>query len=129
MDTSLTPEKQNAVIEDALRTYPIRPMPREITVDVLARIQTLPAPRPFRLTWTDLLLSLILALCVGAIGFSVQNLPPLIAAQMRKESILFYQYVLVNARWLVPMLSFGLAGCLIALTLPALKQELTKKSI
>jgi hypothetical protein len=128
MDNPLTPEKQNAMIEDALQTYPVVPMPRDIRADVMRRIQTASAPRPFRLTWNDLVLSLVLAICMGAVWFSVQNLPPLVVAQVRKESILFYQYMLVNARWLVPMLSFGLAGFLIALTLPFLKQELTKKS-
>jgi hypothetical protein len=128
MDPSVTPEQQNLVIEDALHTYPVMPLPRDVTADVMSRIQTLPTPRPFRLTWSDLVLAFVLSLCIGAIWFSLNNLPPLVVAQIRKESILFYQYMLVNARWLVPMLSFGLAGFLIALTLPFLKQELTKKS-
>jgi len=126
MDDSLTPEKQNFAIEDALRTYPVVPLPRDISIDVLSRIQTLPAPRPFRLTWTDLILSMVLAICIGALWFSLQNLPPLVVAQMRKESILLYQQILVNARWLVPMLAFSLAGFFAALTIPYLGRELMK---
>lgn len=126
MDSPLTPEKQNAVIEDALRTYPAMPIPRDLTMDVMAHIQTVPAPRPFRITWNDFFVSLVLALCIGAIWFSVQNLPPLVMAQIRKESILFYQWMLVNARWLIPVLSFGLAGFFAALTIPFLKRELMK---
>jgi hypothetical protein len=126
MDNSLTPEKQNAAIEDALRTYPVMSMPRDITADVLSRIQTVPAPRPFRLTWTDFLLGIVLTLCIGAVWFSLQNLPPLVVAQLRKESILLYQQILVNVRWLVPMLAFGIAGFLSALTIPYLKRELMK---
>ena len=126
MDNSLTPEQQNAVIEDALHSYPIAPMPRDITADVMARIQTVPAPRPFRLTWNDLVLSLVIALCIGAIWFGLQNLPPLAVAHIRKESILLYQQWLVNARWLIPALSFGLAGFFAALTIPYLRQELRK---
>ena len=34
MDNPLTPEKQNAVIEDALHTYPMASMPHDITADV-----------------------------------------------------------------------------------------------
>lgn len=128
MDNPLTPEQQSILIEDALRTYPTAHVPRDITVDVLARIQALPAPRPFRLTWHDLVLCLILSLCAGAIWFSVQNLPPIVVAQIRKESILFYQYMLVNARWLIPSVAFGMAGFLAALTIPYLGQELRKKS-
>ena len=126
MDNPLTPEQQTALLEDALHTYPVSPMPRDITVDVMARLQSAPAPRPFRLTWNDFFVSLVLAICIGAVWFSLQNLPPLVIAQLRKESILLYQQFLVNARWLIPVLSFGFAGFLAALTLPYLKQELTK---
>jgi hypothetical protein len=129
MDNLLTPEQKNIVIEDALQTYPLASMPRDLTMDVMSRIQTIPAPRPFRLAWTDVVLALVLSLCIGAIWFSVYNLPPLMVAQIRKEIILFYQYILVNARWLIPMVSFTLAGLLIAMTFPYLKQELMRKSV
>ncbi|HSB02017.1 MAG TPA: hypothetical protein VLE49_15315 [Anaerolineales bacterium] len=128
MDNPLTPENQNILIEDALQTYPMAAMPRDITADVMRRIQTIPAPRPFRLTWNDFVLGIILALCVGAVWFSLDHLPPLAVAQIRKESILFYQHILVNARWLIPAFSFGLAAVLSALTIPYLRQELTKES-
>jgi hypothetical protein len=129
MDNPLTPGKKNIAIEDALRTYPLASMPRDITVDVMRRIQTVPAPRPFRLTWHDLALGVVISLCIGAIWFSLQQLPPIVVAIIRKESILFYQHLLVNARWLAPLISFGLAGFLAALTIPYLRQELMKKSI
>jgi hypothetical protein len=124
MDNSLTPEKQNAVIEDALHTYPVAPLPRTITADVMARIKTIPAPRPFRLTWNDLVLAIVFSLCVGALWFSLNHLPPLLVAQIRKESILLYQQILVNMRWLLPVLAFGLAALLAALTIPYLSQDL-----
>ena len=128
MDHPLTPETQNALLEDALHTYPVVPMPRDITLDVMARIQAIPAPRPFRFTWNDVLLSVVLAVCVGVVWFSLQNLPPLAVAHIRKESILLYQHFLVNARWLIPVLSFLLAGLFAALTIPYLRQELMKQS-
>ena len=124
MDNPLTPEKQNAVIENALHTYPVMPMPRDITMDVMARIQTVPAPHPFRLTWNDLILSIVITMCAGAVWFSVQHLPPLVLAQIRKETILFYQQLMVNARWLIPIFSFAFAGFFAALTIPYLKQAL-----
>jgi len=124
MDNALTPEQQTALLEEALHTYPISPMPREITLDVMARIQSAPAPRPFHLTWSDFFVSLVLAICIGAVWFSLQNLPPLVIAQIRKESILLYQQVLVNARWLIPALSFALAAFFAALTIPYLRREL-----
>jgi|SRR5688572_3212271 hypothetical protein len=126
MDNSLTPERQNIVIEDALHTYPIAPIPRDITADVMSRIQIIPTPKPFRLTWNDMVLGIALALCIGAIWFSLYNLPPIVIAQIRKESILLYQHILVNAHWLTPALSFGLAAFLAALTIPYLRRELIK---
>ena len=126
MDNSLTPEKQETVIEDALHTHPVADLPRDMTANVMRRIRTVPAPRPFRFTWTDLILGGVLAICISAIGFSLQNLPPLIVAQIRKESILLYQQVIINARWLIPVLSFTLAAFFAALTIPVLRRELMK---
>lgn len=126
MDHPLTPEQQNAAIDDALHTYLVMPLPRDVTAEVVARIQAVPVPRPFRLTWNDLLLGVVLSMCLGALWFSLNSLPPLVIAQIRKESILLSQQVIVNARWWIPVLSFGLAGFLVALTLPFLKQNLTK---
>lgn len=126
MDNPLTPEKQNYLIEEALHTYPIMPAPRDLTGDVLSRIQTVPAPRPFRLTWNDFTLGIILSICIGAVWFGVYNLPPLVVAQIRKESILLYQQFIVNARWLIPVICFGLGGLLSALTIPYLRRELMK---
>ena len=122
MDNPLT--SRNSLIEDALHTYPVASMPREITAEVMARIQSAQASSPFRLTWSDLALAFILTLSITALWFSLQNLPPLVVAQIRKESILFYQYLLVNARWLLPVVAFGIAGLFAALTIPYLGQDL-----
>ena len=73
-----------------------------------------------------MLLGSVLVSCMAALWFSLQNLPPLVVAQIRKESILLYQQVIVNSRWLVPALSFGLAAFFAALTIPILRRELTK---
>ena len=126
MGNPLTPDQQNVMIEDALYTYPIAPMPRTVTLDVMARSKTIPAPRPFRLTWNDLVLAIVFSVCIGAMWFSINHLPPLVVAQIRKESILLYQYLLINIRWLIPTLSFGLAAFLSALTIPYLRRELLK---
>lgn len=127
MDNPLTPEKQDTLIEDALRTLPLASLPRDITTDVLAQIQTVPARRGFRLSWSDLLLGIVLAVSVTAIWFSLKNLPPVVVAQIRKESILFYQYLLINARWLMPAASFGLAAFLALITIPYLRQQLLEE--
>jgi hypothetical protein len=126
MDNPLTPAQQNAVIEDALHTYPMAPLPRTVTSEVMARIQAIPAPRPFHFTGNDLVLAIVFSVCIGAMWFSINHLPPLVVAQIRKESILLYQYLLINIRWLIPTLSFGLAAFLSVLTIPYLRRELLK---
>ena len=118
MDNRLTPEQQNAVVEDALNNFPLAPMPRSITPNVMARIQK--DARPALITWNDFALSFVIALCVGALIFTIQSLPPILLAKLRIEGILLYQYFVVNARWLVPSLMFGLAALLAALTIPSL---------
>jgi len=112
--------KQDSQIEDALKSYPLAEMPRSVTVNVMARIQK--DTRPKLITWNDFALSLVLALSIGAIFFTFQNLPPIMIAKLRIQGILLYQDFLVNARWLVPSLFFGFAALLSALTIPTLIQ-------
>ena len=112
--------KQDALIEDALTSQPLAPMPRSITVDVMARIQT--NARPAILTWNDFALSAVVAACIAALWFAYQNLPPILVVKVRIQGILLYQDFLVNARWLVPAALFGLAALLAALTIPTLIQ-------
>ncbi len=119
MDDRLTPE-QEAMLEDALKNFPLVPMPHSITPNVMARIQK--DTRPTLITWNDFALSFVIALCVGALIFTVQSLPPILLAKLHIEGILLYQYFLVNARWLVPSLFFGIAAFLSALTIPTLIQ-------
>jgi len=84
----------------------------------MARIQK--DTRPKLITWNDFALSLVLALSIGAVFLAVQSLPPIMLAKLRIQGILLYQDLLVNARWLVPSLMFGIAALLSALTIPSL---------
>ena len=110
---------QNEIIEASLHSYPTVSMPRSLTLDVMSRVHSTPAPR-FRLTRNDLILALVLTLVCSSIFASLQLLPVQVVLQLRIQAILFWQSLIVNARWLVPMLFFGLATVLAALTLPAL---------
>jgi hypothetical protein len=110
--------KQEALIEDALTSQPLAAMPRSVTVDVMSRIQK--DTRPSLITWNDFVLSLVIALSIGALFFTVQNLPPIMLAKLRIQGILLYQDFLVNARWLVPSLLFSGAALLAGLTIPTL---------
>ena len=119
--------EQDALIEDALQNYPLTPMPRDITASVMARIQTTPAPRPFQVTWNDFAIALTITLCVVALFFTAQNLSPIMLTKIRIQGILFYQDILVNARWLVPAVLFGAAAFFSALAIPSLIKMTTNK--
>lgn len=118
--------EQDALIEDALQNYSLTTMPRDITASVMARIQTTSAPRPFQVTWNDFAIALTITLCVVALFFTVQNLPPIMLTKIRIQGILFYQDILVNARWLIPAVLFGAAAFFSALTIPYFQKQLTK---
>ena len=125
MDHRLTPEQKDTLIEDAMKNYPLAPMPMDITSKVMARIQKDSHPR--LVTWNDFALSLVIALCIGALFFSLQSLPPILLAKIRIQGILVYQDFLVNSRWPIPSVLFGLAAFLSALTLPSLIQTMTNR--
>jgi len=100
----LTPNEQENIIEDALRSYPLANMPRDISQTVLSRIGREPAPR-FQITRMDYLLTIVLTLVLGAIILGFQALPPIALLQMRIQGILLWQSFLVNYRWLLPVTS------------------------
>jgi hypothetical protein len=109
--------KQDA-LEEALKSQPLAPMPRSITIDVMARISA--KQHPAILTRSDFALSTIIASCIAALWFAAQNLPPILLAKLRIQSILLYQDFLVNSRWLIPSMFFGLAAFLAVITIPTL---------
>jgi hypothetical protein len=112
--------KQDALIEDALKSQPLAPMPRSLTADVMSQIRSADAKRSALLTWSDLALSFVIASCMAALWFSLANLPPILLAKLRIQGILIYQDFLVNAHWLVPAVLFGVAAVLAAVTIPSL---------
>jgi hypothetical protein len=102
---------QDSQIEDALKTYPLVEMPQDITANVITRIQK--NSRPQLITWSDFVLSFVIASCIAALFFTTQNLPPILLAKIKIQGILLYQDFLVNAHWLVPSLLLSTASILI----------------
>jgi hypothetical protein len=97
----------DAVIEDALQTYPLASQPAGFTERVMRRIDVLAYRPRFRLTWIDLVLGVALTLTVGAWFFGLDTLPPLLTNQVYVQFVLLYHALYVNAYWLV-----GAAGLL-----------------
>lgn len=123
MDNRLTSEQQDALIEDALSSQPLAPMPRSITANVMSHIQV--EKRPALITWNDFAIVLVIALTVGALFITAQSLPPVALAKLRIQGILLYQGFIVNVRWLVPALFFGLAALFAGLSVPPLLRMTT----
>jgi hypothetical protein len=119
--------KQDAQIEAALKSQPLAPIPRSITLDVMTRIQMVDAKRPAIITWSDFVLSSVVAACIASFWFASQHLPPILLTKIRIQGILLYQAFLVNARWLIPALIFGLAAFLAALTIPVLVRMMSEQ--
>lgn len=115
--------EQDALIEDALNSQPLAPMPRSITANVMSRIQV--EKRPALVTWNDFAIALVIALTVGAVFITIQNLPPVAVAKLRIQGILLYQAFIINANWLVPTLLFGLAVLFAGLSIPPLLRMTT----
>lgn len=111
MDSLLTPNEQDHIIEDALRAYPLAKMPKDITESVMARLRNEPTPR-FQITRTDYLLAIVLTLVLGGIMLGFQFLPPIVLLQMRIQGILLWQSILVNYRWFLPLTSIMLGAFL-----------------
>ncbi len=110
--------EQDALIEDALKSQPLVPMPRSITANVMARIHI--EKRPVLITWNDFAIALVIALTIGALFITAQSLPPVALAKIRIQGILLYQDFIINARWLVPTLLFGLAAFFASFAIPPL---------
>ncbi|HAX69638.1 MAG TPA: hypothetical protein PK152_12840 [Anaerolineales bacterium] len=115
--------KQDALIEDALGSQPLAPMPRSITANVMSRIQV--ENRPALVTWNDFVIALVIALTIGALFITIQSLPPVSLAKLRIQSILLYQGFIVNARWLVPAMLFGLSALFASFAIPPLLKMTT----
>jgi hypothetical protein len=115
--------KQDALIEDALGSQPLAPMPRSITANVMSRIQV--ENRPALVTWNDFAIALVIALTIGALFITIQSLPPVALAKLRIQSILLYQGFIVNARWLVPAMLFGLSALFASFAIPPLLKMTT----
>ena len=116
MDHKLTPQKQDSLVEQALKTLPLEPLPGDVTPQVIARIKK--DSRPAVLGWRDLMLVAVIAGCIWALWFAIRHLPSIILEKFHIQGILLYQGYLVNARWLFPVLLLGLALLLVALIIP-----------
>jgi hypothetical protein len=102
--------REQAQVEDALRTYPLVETPSDFAGRVMARVEReRPAPR-FRVTWLDTLISLAVPGAGMALLVAWSSLPPQAVAFLQTRAVLLWQFLQrTGLDWVVP------AGCLVIL--------------
>src|SRR5262245_55348173 len=102
-------------VDEALRTYPLKPAPNSLSPRVMARLRALsPAPR-FRLMWTDYAISLFAAGMLGLVFFGWQLLTPQLLLQLRYQALLIAQHIgLLGGAALVGGLLLAGGACVVA---------------
>jgi hypothetical protein len=108
-----------AAVDEALRTYPLRPVPPGLTAAVMATVQGPSenlARRPvFRLQWIDLALSGFAALMVGVVVLLLgQLLTPEVAARMGIQAML-PQFQATALAWVLALAGLVVASGLLGL--------------
>lgn len=99
-------------VDEALRTYPLRPVPRTLAPQVTARLRSLaPAPR-FRLMWADYALSLFAAGMLGLALLGWQVLTPHVLLKLQWQALRIGQQLgVVGGVALVGGLALAVGAC------------------
>jgi hypothetical protein len=73
------------VVEDALRTDPLKPAPPDLLPKVMAQVRTQSHVPRFRLGWIDWAVTLFVACMSGLVFVVVNSVPPEVAAYIESE--------------------------------------------
>ena len=111
----LTPNESTAysIVDEALSTYPLAPVPAHFLPALMARIQGLEPVPSFRLNWLDYVISLFIAVMVGLIILFPRVIPPQTGAQLQVQFWLLQQYFSFVYPWLVLLGGLGLFALMI----------------
>ncbi len=105
--------RQDWEVEEALRTYPLAPVPPALTPAVMTRIRALSPALRFRLEWLDLALS-VFGAAMTVLALSLwQSISPPMAAHLRVQFLLWRQQLSLLA--FEPVLLGSLLMALLAL--------------
>lgn len=88
-----------AAVEDALRTYPLAPVPPGLHLATMGRIRALGAVPRFRLTWLDWALSLLAGLLGALVLFVWWSIPPQAVLEIKLEAILLLDALSLVLPW------------------------------
>lgn len=108
-----------ATVESALRTSPLAEVPSGFSARVLRRLPPRPALPRFRLKLLDWVVSLCGASLVGAMWLCNLLLPPQVAAYLRVNGLLAWQFLRLQLRGASDVMIGGLLLALVGLGMAA----------
>lgn len=108
MSREQMPGERTTAVDDALRTYPLAPVPASLRPRVMTRIRALAAPR-FGLQFLDYAVSLFGAGMAGLALALWGAVTPQMAVRAQLQWLFLAQVLRFNALTLGPALTIGLA--------------------
>jgi hypothetical protein len=90
-----------AVVDEALRSYPLAPVPARLLPLVMARIQALEPKPQFRLNWLDYAVSLFIAGMAGLVVLLRWSIPAQVVVHTQVQFRLLQQYFNATDLWLI----------------------------
>ena len=114
--------QESALLDDALRTYPLADTPPDFASRVMRRVRAeSPAPR-FRVTWRDYLISLLIPGTGLGLLLAWSSLPPQTAAYIQTRVVLLWQFAQRSRLdWAVFLVGLMLLGFLVGMTIRLLR--------
>lgn len=99
-----------AVVDEALRTYPLQPAPLGIMHAVMRRVEVSTQLPKFRLHWLDFVLSFFLPGMVGLIYAIMRSslLPPTFVPLLQNRLVVFWQQLSIALWPLDPAIFFSI---------------------
>jgi hypothetical protein len=121
-------DKYDRQVDDALRTYPLKPVPTTLAPRVAIRLRALaPAPR-FRLMWTDYALSLFAAGMLGLALLGWQVLTPQLLLKLQWQTLMIVQQVgIIGGVAMVGGLALAVGACGLAALILAQPIQQTRR--
>jgi hypothetical protein len=105
------------IVEDALRSAPLAPVPGTLRSGVMRRVQSLSAAPKFAFPWLEAAISLMLSTLLTGVATLVLELPP--AALLRLQQAFRFFFLLPANRPLIAGTMIGAAMLVLCLLLSA----------
>jgi hypothetical protein len=109
-------ERQAEVVEDALRTMPITPVPGTLRIRIMQRVRSSPRAPRFAFPWLEGALSLMLSTVATGMVYVMLGLPPVSLLRLEQSVRLFFLYPANRAFLSAAVPTMGLTAVCLLLT-------------